>query len=162
MVWFSKRQDTKKPLTLSWIKNKRLHNDVPYTYSIFTFLTGALATLKISSSTQSPYLPCRMSWFFSSTRLFNKMLLSWLSTYIWVFFSLIRLTVLSCYHYIIKVIHLAKVQNSCGRNSTIDVDFTLGALSDNSRLLGVCIMIVFSVPCGLVLRCKFTHPKAHK
>lgn len=61
-----------------------------------------------------------------------------------------------------KVVHLAKVQNSCGRNGTIDVDFTLRALSNNSRLLGVCLMIVFSVPCGLVLRCKFTHPKAHK
>ena len=48
-------------------KNKRLC-DVPYTYSIFILLTGAFTALNISSSTQSVYLPCCMSWFFSSTR----------------------------------------------------------------------------------------------
>lgn len=37
-------------------------------------------------------------------------------------------------HYIIKAVHLAKVQNSCGRNGTIDVDFTRRALSDNGWL----------------------------
>ena len=35
-----------------------------------------------------------MSWFFSSTRLCNKMLRSWLSTYKWFFFTLIHFTVL--------------------------------------------------------------------
>ena len=51
--------------------------------SIFIFLTGALTTLKISSSTQSVYLPSCISLFFSSTRLCITNCRSWLSRYAW-------------------------------------------------------------------------------
>ena len=61
-----------------------------------------------------------------------------------------------------KVVHLAKVQNLCGRNGTIDDDFTLRALSDNSWLFSVCKMVVLSVPCGPVLCYNVIYPEAYK
>ena len=135
---------------------------MPYTYSIFTFFIGALATLKISSSTQSPYLPCCMSWFFSSTRLCKSNDFSLLSTYKCVFFSLIPSTILSWLHCIIKAIHPTMVKILCGRNGTIDIDFSLRALYNNGWLFSVCKMVVLSIPCGLVLCYNVIYPEAHK
>ena len=124
---------------------------MPQTYSIFILLIGAFTTLNINSSTQSVYLPCWISWFFSSRRLCNKMLLSLLSTYKWFFFSLIQLAILFCFYHNLSVICLAKIQTLYGRNRTIDVNFTLRTLSDGCWLLGICIMIILSVAYNLSL-----------
>lgn len=56
-----------------------IHHTLPQSCCTLSFFSGAPVTLKISSSTQSAYLPCARSWFFSSTRLCSRIVLSWLS-----------------------------------------------------------------------------------
>ena len=62
----------KKPLIP--LQNKRLSSNGRYV--VFTRLVGAPISFKISSSTQSVYLPCRIREFFSRIRLCKITLLS--------------------------------------------------------------------------------------
>jgi len=79
-----------------------------FPYDIFSCLVGESITFKMSSSTQSVYLPCWMSEFFNLTRLCKTTLISDSFKYKYLFCFIISASLQFYYIFIQK--RIAKVQ----------------------------------------------------